>query len=70
MKPSVQSFDIFDTIIGRHVADPKDVFGIVEKNTGFSSFRDKRLHAQSRSNHTWDNIYAVMKTDQMKTYAC
>lgn len=52
----IHSFDIFDTIIGRRVQNPTDVFKIVEKN-GVDNFFRNRLEAQSCSNNTWQSIY-------------
>ncbi len=45
------SFDIFDTLIKRNVADPKDIFDIVEKiynqnNSHIDNFKENRIEAE------------------------
>jgi hypothetical protein len=55
-KRRVCSFDIFDTLIARSVAEPTNVFDIVEL-AGVINFKALRLQAQALSNHTWADIY-------------
>lgn len=55
-KRAVRSFDIFDTLVSRSVADPTDIFHFVESE-GIVDFKERRLHAQQVSNHTWQDIY-------------
>jgi hypothetical protein len=56
MKISVNSFDIFDTLIARKVNVPTDIFNIIE-NKGYSNFKYNRILAQSQSNGLYDDIY-------------
>lgn len=54
--PTVNSFDVFDTILGRSITDTQtsDIFDIIEKNFPFSNFAELRRHAQmvAASKHT------------------
>lgn len=54
---TVQSFDIFDTLLARTVQNPTDIFDIVEKTFPYPNFKQKRIIAQNNSNHTMDDIY-------------
>lgn len=54
---SINSFDIFDTLLARKVKNPTDIFDIVEKTYPYSNFKSLRIEAQNRSNHTMDSIY-------------
>lgn len=56
------SFDIFDTLIKRDVPTPKDVFRIIEFNTGEADFAQKRIRAEKQARIrkgevTLDDIY-------------
>lgn len=42
------SFDIFDTLIKRNVAEPEDIFEIMEKQVG-QGFKDKRIRAEQKA---------------------
>ena len=62
----VISFDIFDTLIGREVSYPLDVYDIIEhicKNKGwYNGFKESRCSVdiyseQTHSNHTLDELY-------------
>lgn len=53
----VNSFDIFDTLIGRYCGNPDGVFDIVEKRTGFKNYKLYRKQAESQSNKTWNGIF-------------
>ena len=54
---SVNSFDIFDTLLARTVQQPTDIFNIVEKTFPYYNFKQLRIQAQNNSNQTIDNIY-------------
>ena len=43
------SFDIFDTLIKRTVADPKDVFLLLEKKLGIPDFYKRRIDAEKEA---------------------
>ncbi len=42
------SFDVFDTLVKRNVAEPEDVFSIIEKMVG-GSFRKRRIYAECKA---------------------
>jgi HAD superfamily hydrolase (TIGR01549 family) len=42
----VISFDVFDTLISRKVANPTDIFDLIEKKTGKRGFAKKRVMAE------------------------
>ena len=56
-KRACTSFDVFDTLIGRRVNDPTDVYDIVEAQ-GISGFKALRIQAQKQSDCSWHSIYA------------
>jgi len=56
-KQTCASFDVFDTIIGRRVTVPTDVFRIIEEDHNMPGFFRLRQQAQYQSNGTWDSIY-------------
>lgn len=58
---SINSFDIFDTLIARTVKNPTDIFNIVERRFPYSNFKNIRLISQDKSNHTIENIYLQFK---------
>ena len=53
----VRSWDVFDTLIARTVANPADIFSIVERTHPYPSFRTKRIEAERISNGTIEGIY-------------
>ena len=53
----VHSFDIFDTLFARTVQNPTDIFDMVEKRAPYPNYKQLRMKAQSKSNHTIENIY-------------
>lgn len=53
----VTSFDIFDTIVARRVDKPTDIFDIVEVETKFEHYKQKRIMAETLSNN--GNIYDI-----------
>ena len=57
IKPTVNSFDIFDTILARDVIQPNDIFSIVEMEYPYPNFRQLRQQAGDRANGTFDDIY-------------
>ena len=58
----VVSFDIFDTLLKRLVLYPKDVFEIVEEQTGVKGFADFRYHVQTtRPQLSLDGFYRWLK---------
>jgi len=54
---TVNSYDIFDTLIARKVQKPNDIFDIIEKKYPYHNFKNLRIEAQNNSNHTIENIY-------------
>jgi hypothetical protein len=58
---SVNSFDIFDTLLARIVLHPEDIFDIVEKKYKYHDFKKQRIKSQQLSNGTFDDIYAKFK---------
>eukprot|EP01035_Chromulina_nebulosa_P028000 gene28000-36895_t len=67
---SVRSFDIFDTILARSVAEPEDIFSLVEEHFPCPNFRAVRQYAASISTGSFDAIYDTMQTitDAEPTY--
>ncbi len=47
-KYSYVSFDIFDTLVKRNVAEPTDIFSLMEKYVG-QGFKEKRIKAEARA---------------------
>ena len=67
---TVNSFDIFDTLLARTVKNPTDIFDIIEKSFPYNNFKNLRLQSQNNSNQTMENIYYHFKlltkeTDEM-----
>ena len=58
---SVHSFDIFDTILARSVAEPEDIFSLVEEQFPCPNFRAVRSYAASLSTGSFDAIYDTMQ---------
>lgn len=58
---SVNSFDIFDTLLARDVYNPTDIFDIIEKEYPYTNFKQLRITAQSMSNHLIEDIYSKFK---------
>lgn len=58
---TVNSFDIFDTLLARTVRDPTDIFDIIEKTLNYDNFKTLRLTAQWNSDQTMDSIYQQFK---------
>jgi predicted HAD superfamily hydrolase len=57
MPKCVNSFDVFDTLIGRLHADPQSIFELVERNYPFPNFKQLRITAERASNGTLEDIY-------------
>lgn len=57
MQIFVNSFDIFDTLIGRICGSPDGVFSAVADITGNQEYPKLRKLAEHRSNGKWDNIW-------------
>jgi hypothetical protein len=55
--PTVSSFDIFDTLVGRLHPDPRFVFQLVEENYPYPDFVFLRRLAELQSNGTLEQIY-------------
>ena len=55
---TVQSWDVFDTLIARTVPHPTDIFSIIEKSFPYPLFKDKRIYAEHSSNGTIQDIYS------------
>jgi hypothetical protein len=45
----MRSFDVYDTLITRLVADPADIFSLIEERLGIANFRSLRIHAEERA---------------------
>ena len=58
---SVNSFDIFDTLLARSVENPTDIFDLVEKKYPYPNFKNIRIESQNKSNHTIESIYHNFK---------
>ena len=59
---SVNSFDIFDTIIARDVEHPQDIFSLVEEQYPFPRFRELRIYAESISSGGFHSIYEAFQS--------
>lgn len=57
MPKQVNSFDVFDTLIGRLHSDPQSIFELVERNYPFPNFKQLRIAAEKSSNGTLEDIY-------------
>ncbi len=56
------SFDVFDTLLKRTVLWPRDVFGIVEEQTGIEGFADNRYEIQTACpQFSLDEIYDSLR---------
>jgi hypothetical protein len=58
---SVNSFDIFDTLLARSVQNPTDIYRFVEINFPYTNFAKLRHEAHIISNNTIDDIYRKFK---------
>jgi hypothetical protein len=58
---SVNSFDIFDTLLARTVKIPTDIFDIIENTMPYENFKKIRLQAQQLSDNTINSIYNEFK---------
>jgi GR25 family glycosyltransferase involved in LPS biosynthesis len=57
-RPSVQSFDVWDTLVARECAHPTDIFRYMQMEYGLpADFQQERMRAESRSVGTLDSIY-------------
>jgi hypothetical protein len=61
MNKTVQSFDIFDTLLARTVKIPTDIFKIIETKFPYPNFLSLRIKSQELSNQTIDDIYMQFK---------
>ena len=59
---SVNSFDIFDTILARDVEHPQDIFSLIEDQYPFPHFRELRMLAESRADGSFDGIYRQIQS--------
>ncbi len=59
-KPKVNSFDCFDTIVGRLHKDPRSVFHYIEKNFPLPGFASMRIEAERHAPGTLNTIYDSM----------
>lgn len=54
----MNSWDCFDTLIGRYYFEPKSIFNIVANKINDPSFTNKRIQAEKKSKHkTYEDIY-------------
>lgn len=60
-RETVNSFDIFDTLLARKVKIPTDIFKIIEKKYGIPEFYNNRIKAEQLSNGYFDDIYSKFK---------
>ena len=68
MKPNVQSFDVFDTLLARKVKNPTDIFAIIEATFPFPNFKEYRCKAESCSlNMTYEQFESMF---QVPTEIC
>jgi hypothetical protein len=54
---TVNSFDIFDTILARSVYEPEDIFSLVEEQFPCPNFKYARRYAASMTIGSFDDIY-------------
>ena len=54
---TVNSFDVFDTLLARRVQTPHDIFTIIETTFPFPNFKHYRCVAEYSSDGTFDRIY-------------
>ena len=57
IKPSVNSFDVFDTIVTRDLLSSNDIFALVETGFPYPNFKLWREQAGNIANGTLSNIY-------------
>lgn len=60
-RKSVNSFDIFDTLLARKVKIPTDIFKIIEQKYNIPNFYENRIKAEQLSNGLFDDIYKKYK---------
>lgn len=54
----MNSWDCFDTLIGRHYFEPKSIFHIIANKINDPTFVQKRIHAEKKSkSKTYEDIY-------------
>ena len=58
---TVNSFDIFDTILARRVFEPNDIFSLVEEQFPCPNFRSVRQFAASLTVQSFDDIYDTIQ---------
>ena len=56
-KIKVNSFDIFDTLIGRVHGEPDSIFDIVSKIIDYPTYKHIRKLSEKQSNGTWNDIW-------------
>jgi predicted HAD superfamily hydrolase len=54
---TVNSFDIFDTLLARTVPYPSEIFTLIEYNYPYKNFKKIRIEASKNSNGTFKDIY-------------
>lgn len=54
---TINSFDIFDTLLTRRVKKPTDIFYIIQTQYNIDNFYINRINAEKLSNGTFDDIY-------------
>lgn len=58
---TVNSFDIFDTILARTVFEPEDIFSLVEEQYPCPNFKYVRRYAASITIESFDGIYDILE---------
>lgn len=58
---TINSFDIFDTLLARTVQQPSDIFMFIEQSFPYKNFMELRKKAEKMSNLTYDDIYVQFK---------
>lgn len=53
----VNSWDCFDTLIGRNLIKPQSIFNIVGERIGDPNFTEKRIRAEKINGSTYEEIY-------------
>jgi len=59
-KLKVNSWDVFDTLIGRRCFYPDEIFRIIEKQSGINNFYSIRKHCECITLSNYDDIYIKM----------
>jgi len=59
-KRKVNSWDIFDTLIGRRCFYPDEIFKIIEIKSGINNYFNIRKHCESITQSNYDDIYNKM----------